>query len=61
MILMAFSNGYVASSAMMIGPGLVQGSDRNLAGTLMIFSLTLGLMLGSVFSFSVVDISQGRV
>ena len=61
MILMAFSNGYVASSAMMIGPALVDSRDKNLAGTIMIFSLTLGLMLGSVFSFSIVDISQGRV
>jgi len=61
MVLMAFSNGYVASSAMMIGPSIVDSRDKNLAGTIMIFCLTLGLMLGSIFSFSVVDISQGRV
>lgn len=61
MLLMAFSNGYVASSAMMIGPSLVDNRDKNLAGTIMIFCLTLGLMLGSVLSFSVVEISQGKV
>lgn len=61
MIAMAFTNGYVASSSMMLGPSLVDSPDKNLAGTIMIFCLTLGLMLGSVMSFSVVDISQGRI
>jgi hypothetical protein len=61
MVLMAVSNGYVASSAMMLGPSLVDSRDKNLAGTVMIFTLTLGLMIGSVLSFSVVSASQGGV
>jgi equilibrative nucleoside transporter 1/2/3 len=61
MVLMAISNGYVASSAMMLGPSLVDSRDKNLAGTVMIFTLPLGLMIGSVLSFSVVSASQGGV
>lgn len=61
MVLFAFSSGYTASSAMMLGPTLAQHSDKNLAGAIMIFCLTLGLMGGSVLSFAVVDISQGRI
>ena len=61
MVLFAISSGYVASSAMMLGPTLAQQSDKNLAGAIMIFCLTLGLMGGSMLSFAVVDISQGRI
>ena len=61
MCLFAFSNGYVASSAMMIGPMLAQQADKNLAGSIMIFCLTLGLMIGSILSFAIVQISQGTV
>jgi len=59
MIIFAFSNGYVASSAMMIGPGMTSTSDAGLAGTIMVFCLTFGLLMGSSFSFLVVAISQG--
>jgi len=61
MITFAFSNGYVSSSAMMIGPGMTSAGDAALAGTIMVFCLTFGLMLGSCFSFLVIAISQGTL
>lgn len=60
MALFAFTNGYVASACMMIGPSLVRPSDAPLAGTIMIFSLTIGLLFGACTSFLTVFISQGQ-
>ena len=61
MILFALSNGYVASCCMMLGAAEVTGKDSPLAGTIMVFCLTLGLCLGACSSFIVVYISQGDV
>jgi equilibrative nucleoside transporter 1/2/3 len=61
MALMAFSNGYIASNAMMMGAGMVSAEDSNMAGTIMVFSLTFGLCMGAVFSFPIVYISQGKL
>ena len=61
MILMAFSNGYVASLCMMMGAGSVPPKDAPVAGTIMVFSLTCGLCMGACLSFIVVLISQGSV
>ena len=62
MILMAISNGYVASMCMMMGPDLASNAkDKNLAGTIMAFCLTFGLLMGASFSFVTVTISQGSV
>jgi equilibrative nucleoside transporter 1/2/3 len=56
----ALSNGYVCSCCMMMGPTLVDTRDAPLAGNIMIFCLTAGLMAGSGLSFVVTFISQGH-
>mmetsp|Transcript_11400 Transcript_11400/g.18554 ORF Transcript_11400/g.18554 Transcript_11400/m.18554 type:complete len:460 (-) Transcript_11400:212-1591(-) len=61
MIFFGLSNGYVSTLAMMFGPSLVPPKDAGLAGTLMIFSLTIGLMSGAMLSFVMVLISSGSV
>ena len=58
-IFFAFSNGYLASAAMMLGPTLVSPKDQSTAGTIMIFALTIGLFAGGALSFLCVYISQG--
>lgn len=60
MCLFALSNGYVSSCCMMMGPGLVDASDAPMAGNIMIFCLTAGLMTGSMLSFLVTLASQGH-
>ena len=59
MILFGFSNGYCASYSMMYGPSIVSTSDQSLAGTIMIFSLTMGLFFGASFSFLITYVSTG--
>ena len=61
MALFAFSNGYLSTLAMMFGPTMVSVRNSALAGTIMIFSLTLGLMSGAASSFFLLFISQGSV
>lgn len=61
MILFAYSNGFVASICMMTSPSLVSLENMALAGTVMIFSLTFGLLLGASLSFVTVFISQGKI
>ncbi len=63
LFMMAFglSNGYVSSTSMMLGPTLVKPADAPLAGNIMIFCLTAGLMMGSTLSFVVTLISQGHL
>lgn len=61
MIFFALSNGYVATACMVIGPSLVFSQDSSLAGTIMVFSLTLGLLLGACVSFLVVYMTRGSV
>jgi uncharacterized integral membrane protein len=61
MALMAFTNGYVASNAMMMGASIVNPEDSGMAGTIMIFSLTVGLFMGACCSFIIVLISQGHL
>mmetsp|Transcript_23420 Transcript_23420/g.73451 ORF Transcript_23420/g.73451 Transcript_23420/m.73451 type:complete len:483 (-) Transcript_23420:66-1514(-) len=59
MILFALSNGWLASIAMMQGPGLVPVADQELAGTMMLFFLTLGLFTGACLSFIFQYIATG--
>jgi equilibrative nucleoside transporter 1/2/3 len=59
--LFALTNGYTASCAMILGPSLVNGKDAGIAGTIMIFALTLGLLGGGSISFLILYISQGSV
>jgi equilibrative nucleoside transporter 1/2/3 len=59
MIAFAYSNGYLASCSMMFGAAITDSSHASLAGTIMIFCLTLGLLIGSSLSFLVLKISQG--
>ena len=61
MITFALTNGYVASTCMQMGPALVPSADAPLAGTIMIFCLTAGLMGGAVCSFPITAISQGSL
>ena len=61
MICFAFSNGYVASMCMMLGPTLIDKKNAALAGTIMVFSLTVGLLTGACISFLTVFISQGSI
>jgi hypothetical protein len=61
MMLFALSNGYVASSCMMLGGSIVPPKESSLAGTIMVFSLTFGLLCGAMASFPVVYISQGHL
>lgn len=61
MFLFATSNGYLSSLCMMFGPGLVEPRDTGVAGTMMVFFLTLGLLSGASFSFVLRLISQGSV
>jgi len=51
MVVFALSNGYISSLCMMLGPQLVSPEDQELAGNVMIFFLSAGLMAGSAFSF----------
>ena len=59
LILFGYSNGVLASLAMMAGPSLVPPRHSSLAATIMVFSLTLGLVCGAIFSFVTLYISQG--
>jgi solute carrier family 29 (equilibrative nucleoside transporter), member 1/2/3 len=61
MALFAFSNGYLSTLAMMFGPTMVSARNAGLAGTIMIFSLTVGLMSGAATSFIALLISQGSI
>eukprot|EP01038_Epipyxis_sp_PR26KG_P009376 gene9376-12633_t len=60
-ILYAFTNGYIANLSMMFGPTLVKPEESSLAGTIMIFSLSTGLLFGSAFSFLLLDLITGSV
>ena len=57
-ILLAFTNGYFSNLSMMFGPSLTNPTDGSLAGTIMIFMLTAGLLAGSLLSFLVVNIAH---
>lgn len=61
MMFFALSNGYVASSCMMLGGSIVEAKESALAGTIMVFALTFGLLCGAMTSFPVVYISQGHL
>eukprot|EP01137_Pigoraptor_chileana_P017577 Opistho-2@75857 len=60
MIVFATTNGYLGSLAMMYGPAQVPQAEKEVAGTMMVFALTLGLGLGSVSSFGVKAILTGQ-
>jgi len=48
MFLFSVSNGYCGTLCMMFGPDRVDTRDKEKAGTVMVFCLTLGLTLGVV-------------
>ena len=51
-MIMGILNGYGATLAMMFGPSSVKNiSDQAKAGTVMVFSLTLGLTVGAYISY----------
>ena len=53
MFLMSCTNGFLASQDMMYGPMQVEDELQSRAGTMMVFFLQLGLILGSIISFGV--------
>lgn len=61
LILFAYSNGLVATKAMMTGPSLLKERDMNLGGTVMLWFLTVGLGSGAALSFVSKLISQGSI
>ena len=52
----AFTNGYVGTLAMMTGPQLVRVAERELAGTVMAFTLMVGLNSGALVGGAINDI-----
>lgn len=54
-------NGFIANLSMIFGPTLVGPRDASLAGTIMVFCLSTGLMVGSAFSFLILYIATGAV
>lgn len=60
-LLLGFSNGLLANLAMMFGPGLVSLPDAPLAGTIMMFWLNCGLLIGSALSFLWLYVVTGSV
>ena len=52
MTVFSFSNGYLASLAMMHGPSQVPSDQQTTAGAFMAFGLGLGLMSGAFMSFA---------
>lgn len=60
-VVMGLSHGFVVNSSMMLGPSLVAPKDMALAGTIMVFCLSFGLMCGSALSFVVLYIVTGSV
>eukprot|EP00602_Paraphysomonas_sp_CaronLab_P001382 CAMPEP_0185027674 /NCGR_PEP_ID=MMETSP1103-20130426/12912_1 /TAXON_ID=36769 /ORGANISM="Paraphysomonas bandaiensis, Strain Caron Lab Isolate" /LENGTH=388 /DNA_ID=CAMNT_0027561779 /DNA_START=194 /DNA_END=1360 /DNA_ORIENTATION=+ len=61
MIVFAFTNGHFSTMAMMFGPSMVSARNSGLAGTIMIFFLTFGLLSGAAMSFVLLYISQGSI
>ena len=59
MVLFAFSNGLISSLCMMLGPQLVNISEQELTGNVMIFFLSFGLLSGSCLSFVNYKIGTG--
>jgi len=51
-VLFALSNGYLATTWMMIGPSKVEIQEKELAGTIMALALVSGLTLGASFGFT---------
>ena len=49
--LFSLSSGYLTTTAMMTGPGLVGEQSRALAASVMVFCLVLGLLLGAATSY----------
>jgi hypothetical protein len=60
-ILLGLTNGCLANLAMMFGPKQVTSSEASLAGTIMIFFLSAGLLAGACVSFLLIDIVVGSV
>jgi MFS family permease len=60
LLLIGYSNGFLANLSMMYGPLQVnKEEDSSIAGTIMIFCLSLGLLFGSLISFLVLFIVAG--
>lgn len=60
-VLMALSNGYTSTLAMIYGPQQVnpEGPDAETAGSIMILALTFGLCSGAGLSYLMVAVATG--
>jgi len=58
MAIFAFSNCYLASLAMMYGPGFAPKAAAETAGTMMVFFLTAGIAAGSFVSFAFLPLTR---
>eukprot|EP00041_Stephanoeca_diplocostata_P029188 m.855386 g.855386 ORF g.855386 m.855386 type:complete len:539 (+) comp23509_c0_seq2:190-1806(+) len=56
MLITGVSNGYWGTLCMMYGPGMVASEDSERAGSLMLLSLVVGLLMGSVMAFAILAI-----
>ena len=61
MILFAFSNGYIATLAMIAGPECVPPTQMEVAGATMVLCLCAGLLMGSCLSFGVLAVVTSKV
>jgi hypothetical protein len=59
MVLMALSNGYFSTLAMIYGPLRVDHKQTEIAGSVMIFSLTFGLFCGAMLAYLVEFVVTG--
>jgi len=60
MIVFAVSNGLTSTVCMMVGPSMVPANEQEMAGNVMVFSLSSGLFMGSVVSFACLKIGTGK-
>jgi len=60
-VIASLLNGFIANLSMIYGPTLVTPPQAALAGTIMVFCLSSGLLCGSACSFAILYIATGRV
>jgi len=60
-VIASLLNGFIANLSMIYGPTLVTPPQAALAGTIMVFCLSSGLLFGSACSFAILYIATGRV
>jgi equilibrative nucleoside transporter 1/2/3 len=59
MLFFAVSNGLTSTVCMMVGPSMVATNEQEMAGNVMVFSLSSGLFMGSLLSFVCLKVGTG--